>query len=87
MDAVKSVLSDFYMISNLKVNPYKSLIVPLGPDNVTNRAPLELDPCFLILDKESFKYLGVNWSPFNSQLIADDLFEMETRTVKNIMQE
>ena len=83
LDVVKEVLHDFYQVSSLKVNPNKSLIVPLGSANYcTSR--LEEEQTFPVALDGCFTYLGVHWSKSADNFVIDKVMELELQTVKNI---
>ena len=58
--AVKEVLSEFASVSNLMLNPNKSLIVPLGPGGLQRNFLPNASMFPHALDGQ-FRYLGVSW--------------------------
>ena len=83
LDAVKEVLNDFYCISNLKVNSFKSSIIPIGPSPF-DRCKLEDEPTFPHNHTGVFAYLGVDIFCSYGDQTRKSLFEIELSKVKEI---
>ena len=83
LDAVKEVLNDFYCISNLKVNSFKSSIIPIGPSPF-DWCKLEDEPTFPHNRTGVFAYLGVDIFCSYGDQTRKSLFEIELSKVKEI---
>ena len=83
LDIVKEVLDEFHSISNLKVNPFKSSIIPIGPSPL-DRSQLENEATFPLNRTGKFTYLGIDVPTSKATKIKDRLFEVQVSKIKEI---
>ena len=83
-DAVKETLLEFQKVSNLKVNSFKSSIVPLG-STTSPREVLEEEQMFPHILLGRFCYLGTTYSVTDKQIMVESIPEMELQAIKNIV--
>ena len=83
LDAVKEVLDEFHVVSNLQVNPLKSLIIPIGPRS-HNRSSLEAEQSFPHESREYFHYLGTDIPLHRNLTIVENHLNMVMVKIKQI---
>ena len=92
LDEVISTLNSFYSISNLKVNPHKSTIIPIGK-NIQKRPRLPNLEAFPHSLDGSFKYLGIDgyflsgFGPASKSRAWDLLFHFELEASKAVIRD
>ena len=83
---VIQVLEEFGVISNLKINSHKSVIVPIG-SRIAERKDLEGMDQFRRPVNGVFRYLGIDWKTVGRSCVVASNLDAEIETIKNIIRD